>query len=70
MLDKRRSKKLTKSIPVDQQLITLNKEKMELKKEMFRKMDHQEQQFNQTIKILQKNYSMLLTVERKKIQKS
>ena len=55
MLDKRRNKKLTKSVPVDQQLIPLHKEGMELKREMLRKMDHQEQQFNQTMKILQEN---------------
>ena len=55
MLDKRRNKQLTKSVPVDQQLIALHKEKMELKREMVRKMDHQEQQFNQTMKILQEN---------------
>ena len=45
-----REKNLTKSVSVDQQLIALNKEKIELKREMLRKMDHQEQQFNQTIK--------------------
>ena len=55
MLDKRRNKKLTKSVPVDQQLIALHKEEIELKREMLRKMDHQEQQFNQTMKIVQEN---------------
>ena len=55
MLDIRRNKKLTKSVPVDQQLIPLHKEGMELKRETLRKMDHQEQQFNQTMKILQEN---------------
>ena len=50
MLDK----KLTKGAPVDQQLIALNKGEMELKREMLRKLNHQEQQFNQTMKILQK----------------
>ena len=54
MLDKRRNKNLTKSVSVDQQLIALNKEKIELKREMLRKMDHQEQQFNQTIKYYRK----------------
>ena len=47
-------KNLTKSVSVDQQLIALNKEKIELKREMLRKMDHQEQQFNQTIKYYRK----------------
>ena len=55
MLDKRRDIKLTKSVAVDQQLIALHKEKMELKREMLRKMDRQEQQFHQTMKILQEN---------------
>ena len=55
MLDKRRNKKLTKSVPVDQQLVPLHKEKMELKREMLRKMDHEEQQFNETMKIIQEN---------------
>ena len=55
MLDKRRNKKLTESVPVHQQLIALHKEEMELKREMLRKMDHKEQQFNQTMKILQEN---------------
>ena len=55
MLDKCRNKKLFKSVPVDQRLIPLHKEGMELKREMLRKMDHQEQQFNQTMKILQEN---------------
>ena len=41
MLDKRRNKKLTKSVPVDQQLIALHKEEIGLKKEVVRKMDHQ-----------------------------
>ena len=40
MLDKRRNKKLAKSVPVDQQLIALREEEMELKREMLRKMDH------------------------------
>ena len=53
MLGKCRNKKLTKSLPVYQQLISLNKEEIELKKEMLRKMDYQEQQFNQIMKILQ-----------------
>ena len=53
MLNKRRTKKLTKSVPIDQQLIALNREEMELKREILRKMDHQEEQFNQTLKILE-----------------
>ena len=55
MLDKRRHKKLTESVPIDQQLIALHKEEMELKTEMLKKMDYQKQQFNQTMKILQEN---------------
>ena len=55
MLDKRRHKKLTESVPIDQQLIALRKEEMELKREMLKKMDYQKQQFNQTMKILQEN---------------
>ena len=55
MLDKRRHKKLTKSVPIDQQLIALHKEEMELKREMLKKMDYQKQQFNQTMKILKEN---------------
>ena len=55
MLDKRRHKKLTESVPIDQQLIALHKEEMELKREMLKKMDYQKQQFNQTMKILQEN---------------
>ena len=53
MLDKRRHKKLTESVPIDQQLIALHKKEMELKREMLKKMDYQKQQFNQTMKILQ-----------------
>ena len=45
MLDKRKNKKLTKSVPVDHQLIALHKEEMGLKREMLRKMNYQEQQF-------------------------
>ena len=45
MLDKRKNKKLTKSVPLDQQLIALHKEEMGLKREMLRKMNYQEQQF-------------------------
>ena len=37
MLDKRRHNKLTKSVPIDQQLIALHKEEMELKREMLKK---------------------------------
>ena len=55
MLDKRRHKKLTESVPIDQQLIALHKEEMELKREMLKKMDYQKQQFNQTMKILKEN---------------
>ena len=55
MLDKRRHKKLTESVPIDQQLIALHKEEMELKREMLIKMDYQKQQFNQTMKILKEN---------------
>ena len=42
MLGKRKNKKLTKSVPVDQQFIVLHKEEMELKRKIFRKMGHQE----------------------------
>ena len=45
MVDKRKNKKLTKSVPVDRQLIALHKEEMGLKREMLRKMNYQEQQF-------------------------
>ena len=55
MLDKRRHKKLTESVPIDQQLIALHKEEMELIREMLKKMDYQKQQFNQTMKILKEN---------------
>ena len=37
MLDKRRHNKLTKSVPIDQQLIARHKEEMELKREMLKK---------------------------------
>ena len=39
MLDKCRNKKLSKTVPVDQQRIVLHKEEIELKREMLRKMN-------------------------------
>ena len=50
MLDKRRHKKLTESVPIDQQLIALHKEEMELKREMLKKMDYQKQSNHENIK--------------------
>ena len=55
MLDKRRKIMLTKAVPVNQQLIARHKEEMELKRKMLGKMDHQEQQFNQTTEVLLEN---------------
>ena len=55
MLNTRRNKKITKSFPLDQQILALNKEEIELKREMMRRMDKQEQQFNRTMETLQAN---------------
>ena len=43
MLSNRRIKKLRKNIPIDQQILTLNKEEMEIKREMLKKTEFQDQ---------------------------
>ena len=45
MLSNRRYKKLRKNIPIDQQVLSHNKEEMELKREMIKKMKLQNQHF-------------------------
>ena len=43
MLSNRRNKKLRKNIPMDQQILALNKEEMEIKREMLKKMELEDQ---------------------------
>ena len=43
ILSNRRNKKLRKNIPIDQQTLTLKKEEIEIKLEMLKKMEVQEQ---------------------------
>ena len=43
MLSNRRIKKLRKNIPIDQRILALNKEEMEIKHEMLKKTEFQDQ---------------------------
>ena len=40
VLSNRRNKKLRKNIPIDQKILGLNKEEMEIQREMLKKMDN------------------------------
>ena len=56
MLSNQRNK-LKKNIPIDQQILTLNKEEMEIKREMLKKMELQDQQFSCSMEASQENRS-------------
>ena len=68
MLSNRRNKKLRKNIPIDQQIVALNKEEMEIKREMLKKMELQDQQFSCSMEALQENMSNLTNILSQSIQ--
>ena len=49
-------------MPVDQQIVALNKEEMEIKREMLKKMELQDQQFSCSMEALQENMSNLTNI--------
>ena len=53
MLSNWRNKKLRKNIPIDQQILALNKEEMEIKREMLKKMKLQNQLFSRSMEAFQ-----------------
>ena len=57
ILSNRRNNKLRKNIPIDQQILTLNNEQMEIKREMLKKMELQDQQFSCSMETFQENMS-------------
>ena len=57
MLSNRRTKELRKDIPIDQQILALIKEEMEIKREMLKKMELQDQQFSRSIEEFQEKMS-------------
>ena len=65
---KDRSQKLRKNMPVDQQIVALNKEEMEIKREMLKKMELQDQQFSCSMEALQENMSNLTNILSQSIQ--
>ena len=68
MLSNRRNKKLRKNIPIDQQIVALNKEEMEIKREMLKKMELQDQQFSCSMEALQENMSNFTNILSQSIQ--
>ena len=68
MLANRRNKKLTKNVSIEQQILALNKEEMEFKNQMLRKMEIQDQHFNRSMEMLQENMLNFTTVISKSIQ--
>ena len=61
MLSNRINKKLRKNIPIDQQILALNKEEMKIKREMLKKMELQEQQFSRSMEAIQENFTNILS---------
>ena len=55
MLSNRRNKKLRKNIPIYQQILALNKKEMEIKHEMLKKMELQNQTFSRSMEVFQEN---------------
>ena len=55
MLNEKRNKKTTKSIPVDQQLLALSKKEMTFKKDIFKQMEVQDERFNKSMNASQGN---------------
>ena len=62
MLFNRRNKKSWRNIPIDQQILALNKEELEIKREMLKKMELQDQQFSRSMEKLQENISNFTNV--------
>ena len=59
MLSNWRNKKLWKSIPIDQKILVLNKEEMEIKHEMLKKIELRDQHFARSMEALQKKHVQL-----------
>ena len=60
VLYNRGNKKLRKNVPIDQQILTLNKEEMEIKGEMLKEMELQDQKFSRSMEAFQENmYSFI-----------
>ena len=55
VLSNRINKNLRKNIPIDQQILALAKEEMEIKREMLKKMELQDQQFSRSMEAFQEN---------------
>ena len=51
MLSNQGNKKLRKNISIDQQILALIKEEMEIKLEMLKKMELQDQQFSHSMEV-------------------
>ena len=68
MLYNCRNKKLRKNIPTDQQILTLNKEEMEIKGEMLKGMKLQDQQFSRSMKAFQENMYNFINILSQSIQ--
>ena len=49
--------KLRKNIPIDQQILALNKEETEIKREMLKNMELQDQQLSRSMEAFQGNMS-------------
>ena len=62
MLFNRRNKKPWKNIPIDQQVLAHNKEELEIKCEMLKKMELQDQQFSRSMEKFQENISNFTNV--------
>ena len=61
MLSNRRYKKRRKNIPIDQQVLSQNKEEMELKREMMKKMKLQNQHFIRSGKHFEKRWLHIIS---------
>ena len=57
MLSNRRNKELRKNRPIDQQVLVFNNEEVEIKREMLKKMQLQDQQFSNSMEAFQENVS-------------
>ena len=68
MLSNRRNRKLRKNIRIDQQILALNKEEMEIKHEMLRKMELQDQQLSRSVEAFQENISNFTNILSQSIQ--
>ena len=68
MLSNRRNRKLRKNILIDQQILAFNKEEMEIKHEMLRKMELQDQQLSRSVEAFQENISNFTNILSQSIQ--